>query len=419
MKVLWFCSAGLVDVDVRATGTWLDSMSRGLLETAQVDLGIMAFGHVPKLISRDYNQVKQWLVPFRDSPRSNGLPSNNLVADIVSASRSFRPDLIHVWGTEWFWGLLPSRGSIKAPSILTLQGVRYRIAPLYDGGLSKRERCACFGLRNFVKKLMNRMDGKAFYKKWGRFEKEMMVGHRWAICQTPWQEAEMASNNPDATIFRLDLPLRKPFEESKAWIPDISAPQVFCCASRWYSAKGLHVALRSIALLKRKFPSILLRVGGFKPRKGILEDGYENWLSHQVAKLGLDKNVHWLGPLTAAQIADELRNASAMVIPTFIESYSMAFAETMRIGTPCVVSYTGGTGYLGRDEETCLFFPPGDEAMCAYQLERVLTNQDLAALLSSNSRYCATTRHDTRKILQQQLHIYERVLAYSSNSALG
>ena len=38
----------------------------------------------------------------------------------------------------------------------------------------------------------------------------------------------------------------------------------------------------------------------------------------------------------------------------------------------------GRDGFLGRDEETCLFFPPGDEAMCAYQIGRLLGDVDLA-----------------------------------------
>jgi len=88
----------------------------------------------------------------------------------------------------------------------------------------------------------------------------------------------------------------------------------------------------------------------------------------------------------------------------------MVFAEAMRIGTPTVVSYTGGTPYLGRDEESCLFFPPGDEAMCAYQLERLLNNAELALQLSRESRKIATVRNDRHRIVERQLEIYRHVL---------
>jgi glycosyltransferase involved in cell wall biosynthesis len=419
LRVLWFCNCSMSDSDLMSTGTWLHSMARGLLDAKQIELGIIALGSVAQLTRRDYGQVNQWIVPVKSSAGSNGLPSRTLVDGIVSACQSFSPDLIHVWGTESFWGLLPSRGFLRIPSILTLQGVRHRIVPCYNGGLTRSERRACLGLKEIIKAMMLRKGGKSSCEKWGPIEAEIMAGHRWAICQTPWQEAQMASNRPDATVFHLDLPLRKSFEKSERWKPHAGEPRIFCCASHWYPPKGLHVAIRSLALLKRRFPNVQLRIGGDKGKKGIFRDGYIRWLDRLVRKMGLGENVYWLGSLTASQIADEFRNSSVVLIPTFIESYCMVFAEAMRIGTPTVVSYTGGTAYLGKDDETCLFFVPGDEAMCAYQLARALSDRDLAARLSSASRQIAAQRHDLTKIVQEQLNIYQHVLTDSQGVATG
>jgi glycosyltransferase involved in cell wall biosynthesis len=171
--------------------------------------------------------------------------------------------------------------------------------------------------------------------------------------------------------------------------------------------------------LKRQYPDIQLRIGGATGRKGIFQDGYLRWLGGLVHILGLDENVHWLGPLKATQLADELRSSAVTVIPTFIESYCMVFAEAMRVGTPAVVSYTGGTAYLGKDEETCLFFVPGDEAMCAYQLARALSDCGLASRLSLASRQVAAQRHDLAKIVQEQMRIYRHVLTDSQNIVPG
>jgi glycosyltransferase involved in cell wall biosynthesis len=419
LRVLWFCNCSLSDSDPTSTGTWLDSMARGLLDAKQIELGIITFGLVTHLTRRDYGQVNQWIVPARRSEGSNGLPPRSIVDGLVSACHSFSPDLIHVWGTESFWGLLPSRDLLQVPSVLTLQGVRKRIVPCYNGGLTGSERLACIGVKEIIKAMMLRKGGKSSCEEWGPFEAEIMAGHRWAICQTPWQEAQMACNRPDASMFHLDLPLRNPFEQSEGWKPYAGEPRIFCCASHWPPYKGLHVAVRSLALLKRRFPNVQLRIGGDKGKKGIFRDGYHRWLDRLVHKLGLGKNVQWLGSLTAAQIADELRNSSVALIPTFIESYCMVFAEAMRIGTPTVVSYTGGTAYLGKDEESCLFFVPGDEAMCASQLARALSDRDLAARLSLASRQIAAQRHDLAKIVQEQLSIYRHVLSDSQDVAAG
>lgn len=129
-----------------------------------------------------------------------------------------------------------------------------------------------------------------------------------------------------------------------------------------------------------------------------------------IRQLGLTDAIEWLGPLNAGQIVTELKNAAAVVIPTFIETYCMAFAEAMAIGAPVVVSYVGGIPSLGKDGHSCLFFPPGDEAMCAYQLERVLTDEELALRLSRESRKIAAVRSDCQRIIQRQLEIYRHVL---------
>jgi glycosyltransferase involved in cell wall biosynthesis len=80
------------------------------------------------------------------------------------------------------------------------------------------------------------------------------------------------------------------------------------------------------------------------------------------------------------------------------------------------VAYTGGTAYLGKDEESCLFFPHGDEAMCAYQLERILTDHNLAEGLSSKARAITSARNNPETIVINQLKIYRNVIEEKSGT---
>jgi glycosyltransferase involved in cell wall biosynthesis len=130
-----------------------------------------------------------------------------------------------------------------------------------------------------------------------------------------------------------------------------------------------------------------------------------------IRRLDLTNSIDWLGPLNADQIVAELKNAPATVIPTFIESSCAAMQEAMTIGSPVVVSYVGGLPSLGKDGETCLFFPPGDEAMCACQMERAWTDRELAQRLSRESRKIAAIRNDRQRIIGRQLEIYRQVLS--------
>jgi glycosyltransferase involved in cell wall biosynthesis len=146
---------------------------------------------------------------------------------------------------------------------------------------------------------------------------------------------------------------------------------------------------------------------------GIRRDGYIGWIDHEIMRLGLEENVCWLGPLSALDIVEELRKSSAMVLPTFVESYCVALAEAMIVGVPSAVSYTGGTSFLAKDGESALFFPPGDAAMCAFQLERLITDSHLAEQISDHARESALLRHNVGQIAGQQLLTYQKILETS------
>jgi glycosyltransferase involved in cell wall biosynthesis len=269
------------------------------------------------------------------------------------------------------------------------------------------ERIRCIGVKELLKRRTMHADRHDF-ARWGRREEEIIRGHRFVDVQSLWAASRVKAVNPDARLFPVDLALRPPFYNPDGW-QSFGRPTIFCTASYTFPFKGLHLAIRALGLLKRRIPDVRLRIAGAHQRPGIRQDGYMRWINRLTRQLGLVDAVEWLGPLQAEQIVAELANAGAAVIPTFIESYCVALVEAMVIGTPTVVAYTGGTAHLGNDEETCLFFPPGDEALCASQLERALTDRELAFRLSRESRRIAAVRNDRQRVVQRQLEIYRQV----------
>lgn len=408
-RVLWLCSTPLSDSDGGGSGTWLGAMARGLLAAGRVRLGIVALGDVSHFVRRDCGGAQQWLAPVRARPRGNGLPPSSLLAAIHAAHREFAPDLVHVWGTESYLGLLTARGLIAAPAILTMQGLKHRVAACYPGALTGPERLRCLGVKEIAKAVLLRHRARE-YRWWGRFEREMMAGHRWVICQTRWQEAHVRSCARGSRVCHLDLPLREAFETTGAWQGHPSEARLFALTNG-LPTKGIHVAVRAASALRKSFPALQLRIAGAVPGRGIGRNAYLHWVEGEIEHHDLRGHVAWLGRLSGDQIARELQSASAMVIPTFIESYCMAFAEAMRIGVPTAVAYTGGTAHLGEDEATCLFFPAGDQAACVHSLHRLLTDHSLALRLSSRARQVAAARHDRSQLAEQQADIYHRVLA--------
>lgn len=407
MRVLWLCNCPLSDSDMKGTGTWLDAMARGLLNFGTVELGIIALSSVMKFTRSDYRQVKQWLVPSNVTLGRSGLPPQSLIDSIVAAVNEFSPDMLHVWGTESFWGLLTARGVLKYPTLLEIQGLRSETAKGYFGGLTMREQFKCIGLKELIK-LRSMHSVRHELVRGGLRGEEIIRGHMLIDVQSLWVVSHIKAINPKACLFPVDLALRDPFYDADGW-KWLDVHTVFCTAAYTTPSKGLHVAVRALALLKKQIPDVRLRIAGFHQRPGIRQEGYMRWLNRMIRNLGLSESIDWLGPLNAEQIVAELKNAAAVVIPTFVETYCMAFAEAMSIGTPAVVSYTGGTAHLGKDEDSCIFFPPGDEAMCAYHLERILTDQKFSHKLSSKARAIASIRNNPETVVRNQMGIYRRV----------
>lgn len=409
MKVLWLCNCPLSDADDGATGTWLGAMAHGLLDSGSIELGIIARGPVSRFTRRNYLQVHQWLVPTGARLGRDGLPSASLTKAVIAAVNEFSPDLIHIWGTEDFWGVLKLRGLLTKPSLLEMQGLKGAYAVYFYGGLTFQEQCRCIGIKEFLKCRTMHMDRLDFVH-WGLLEEEIIRSHRFVDVQSAWIAAHVAKLNPAARLFPVDLVFRAPFYRGHGWqSPD--QPTLFCSASYPVPYKGLHVAIRALGLLKKRHIPARLRIAGAHQCPGIRQSGYIRWINRLVRQLNLTDAIEWLGPLNADQIIVELQNAAAFVIPTFIENCCTAMQEAMSIGTPVVVSYTGGLPSLGKDEESCLFFPTGDEVMCAYQLERLLTNQRLSLRLSQQSRNIASVRNDRKRIVKRQLEIYDQMIA--------
>ena len=412
MRVLWFCNRELADEDGGGTGTWLDAMARALMASREVQLGNITQGRTREFARRDWGELTQWIAPCAPTVGRTGLPTQHNVREIASAVESFQPDLLHIWGTESYWGLLTARRLLKTPALLEMQGLKSAIAPVYAGGLTPREQFACIGFKEVVtaSPIWRR---KARFTRWTRFEEEIIRGHRLITVQSDWLESRVKALNPLATVARNEFLLRQSFHRADHWdVPQ--GARVFCSAAYPSPFKGIHTAIRAIALLSGRHADIQLRIGGALQRSGLRQDGYIGWLGREAQRLKIHDRIVWLGPLSADEIVAEMHAANTVLLPTHVEGYCLALAEAMHVGVPPVVSFVGGTSYLARDGESALFFPPGDAPMCAYQLDRLLSDRDLALKLSRNARHLSRERNDPDRVLRRQLAIYRQCVSPES-----
>jgi glycosyltransferase involved in cell wall biosynthesis len=149
-------------------------------------------------------------------------------------------------------------------------------------------------------------------------------------------------------------------------------------------------------------PKHLLFVGSLRPEKGlpnllvaaaqlrqhrddwrmdIVGDGAEALSYRQLcAELGLSDRVTFHGAQPSAEVAGFMQRASILVLPSEVETFSVAAVEALACGVPVLATYCGGPEeYL--TAETGLMVPTGDvEALC----------QGLATMLAQLPTYSPT-----------------------------
>jgi glycosyltransferase involved in cell wall biosynthesis len=231
--------------------------------------------------------------------------------------------------------------------------------------------------------------------------------------QSEWSKNQIWSVNPDAKYYVTRRMVRHQFHDAEPWqYPDNgSAPKLFTSSSGSDSYKGLHILLRGLALVKKRYPNVQLHIAGaFTNHHPLLRDGYTRFLMRIIKELKLDDNVVFLGSITADDIVRELQSCNVCVIPTFVESYCAVLAEAMMVGTPCVVSYAGAMPEFAENGKDALFYNTLDYASCAQHIIKLIEDKDIATCMSKSARERKREYCDNNAIVSIQESIYSDII---------
>ena len=120
----------------------------------------------------------------------------------VEIVRERRPDLIHIHGTERFFGLLAARGLVSTPCVISLQGLLEPYVPALFGALSPVD---LWRSQRFVE-IVTRRGLFWQYRDFvhgARREREIMTGARSFMGRTDWDRAYVSSASATADYFHV------------------------------------------------------------------------------------------------------------------------------------------------------------------------------------------------------------------------
>ncbi len=410
MKILWFSNRLIDDIDTGNTGTWLTALANILSKDKSVTLSNITFGNSAVIKRSESNRVLQFEIPSNKT-RKNGLPTSQIKKEILKIIYELKPNLIHVWGTESYWGTITAGVTKDFPVLIEIQGLKKTISNVYKGELTFKERLKCIGLKELLKRDFLQKRKKDF-EKWGQIEVNIIQSHFYFSTHSLWAESKVRAVNQEVKMYKNERVLRADFYNSSKWKP-VKEPILFTSLGYPAPFKGLYTLIKSVEILKIKYPSIKLYIAGNFKTKGIRKDGYINFIINQINSRNLKDNVVWTGGLNSTEIIGFLKRSSVAIYPSFNESYGLALIESMAVGTPVVSAFNGGYGYNGKDEETVLFFSPGDFEMCAFQINRIIECEKLAISLSVKGRNFILDRNESSKIFKKQIEIYKNIINLS------
>lgn len=418
MRVLWFTNIVLPDLaralgrTPEVTGGWMSSLLEALRGVDDVEVAVATLAPGRQFVGRhDTGGVSYFCLPGPVSSGKALLPAFTSACDEVV--RLFKPDVIHVHGTENPYGLYTGLPLADCPAVVSIQGLLHLCARHVGGDLRLSE-AADVGLQGVMSWARFRLMERSWSIR-GQVEKAIIRHNRNFIGRTAWDRAHVASLNPSANYFHCDESLRAAFFSAR-WSAESRVRRTVFCSGAHLPLKGLHLVIDAVGILHARYPDIEVRVAAapFDSHRG--QGYYGRYLWALMRKKSLQGRFTALPALNEVEVAFELSRANAFVMPSLVDNSPNSLAEAMLVGTPCVAAMAGGIPSLINDGVTALGVPVGDASCLADCLQRIFDSDSLAETLSSAAREVARKRHESATVCAAHLDVYRQVIRASPNT---
>lgn len=421
MNVLWMTYAPVGEA-CRAlgfppaqSGSWVDATAHALMnQPSPPRLTVATLAPIKEQHRGEHEGITYYCIPGGHAHRGTRAPKANkdLWKKVIE---QIHPDVIHIWGSEFTDGLDLLENIKETPTLLTIQGVIAAIARYPNGGLSLKELRAAqpFGKKWIVEKY--RRDAQRICAQMP-YEQQLTRRVQGIILDSEWSQSIYHCIAPDTKIYRQQMPLNDIFQKYTWSLKTCTPHTIFCNAGRT-PYKGIHMAVRALAIIRRQYPDVKLRIPGainFKKLDSLRTPPYFRYLYRLAQQLGVVDCIEFPGVLAPEQMAQEMVRAQVFIMPSAIENQSSTLREAMMVGTPsvsanvgCIQEYLhhGENGYLYRYEEY--------ELLAGYVM-RLFDNTTLAERFSAKARHtiCAMYVHETPG--KELLEIYRNVVGEST-----
>ena len=176
-------------------------------------------------------------------------------------------------------------------------------------------------------------------------------------------------------------------------------------AARLQPLKGLDLAIEAIAAVPEALRPELVVSGDASADF----EGYVDELSALARLTGVGENVHFIGPQSRQALAELLRQARLVLVPSHSETFGLVALEAAASGVPVVAAASGGLREAVVDGVTGVVIDSRDPRVWADAITRLLSDGDLSEGLARRARERAETLGWSRSA-EALLDVYTRLV---------
>ncbi|MFW8602417.1 glycosyltransferase family 4 protein [Desulfobacterota bacterium M19] len=418
MKILWFTSTpSLYDQGKHSYhgGGWIESLEQLVSNDDDIELGV-SFFH-----ATDSQKVKQGKTTYypiiRPSPRKNPirsiinnwsgcLPDSNFDSALQAIVKDFKPDVIHVFGTEGPFATVQDFTNI--PVVIHLQGL---INPYLNTYLPVNQSILNFILspRFFKNNIIGNSPVFALkrFRSQAQREADILQKARYVMGRTDWDKMVSALYNPDVSYFHVDEVLRPSFyaasqddtatRHKSLTIVSTLSPTVY---------KGIDVLLRAAKKITE--------LGGAEFRWQVIGlDKNDQLFRHFEATEKIyhaDVSIQCLGRKNPEELIDILNAADVFVHPSYIDNSPNSVCEAQMLGLPVIACDVGGVSSLIQHGESGFLVPSNGVFELVHYIKLLAQDQELVENIGERAIKVAKKRHDRIRIMHDLKEMYTRII---------
>lgn len=411
MKVLWFnlnTPKNYNSGERTLLGGWQDSLETIVKANTDIELYIAfkGIGQVKHIENVTYIPICPQFSKYEKIKNifSWETETKKLILEALKVVNEYKPDLIHVFGTEWPFGLIAKYTEI--PVVIHVQGA---ISPYYNAKYPPG-----YNIFTYIAAMKGNIVRYIWYyiqttkqKSREKMEKKIFENIKYYMGRTCWDKAVTKVCNPDRIYFHVDEALRPVFlEGDRYWTLNESNSSKLRIVTIGCSTlyKGLDMMLKTATQLKCLGIDFEWNVVGHIPNE------FRMMVEYKEKKRFKECNINILGFKSPEFISELLCNSSMYVHTAYIENSPNSLCEAQIMGLPIVSTNVGGISSLVNDEVEGVLVPANDPYRMAFEIYELFSDKERMNEYSLKGMERARKRHNPDNIAKDLMNCYTTII---------